>query len=440
MEFTMCGAADRPVFVFSSLNERSRLLAECIAANNKNAVLVFFRTKKNAEPEFALGNSLSFFYEDDVSSAGKELILESGKLSVYIIDDSESVCVSDAAAFISRCGEFFVSSRKNAAELFVIASSHKAATALDGMDKSGLIFRRINDDAVFAQRLLYDNPVFDYADENGVINISLLGFGGFCEEMMKAIIWNSQRDGYSLSLSIFSDGINEAGFRERYPELLDTESLSDADEINYRVNLYGASDFEKSDGMKEAALVFIEADNDSDALDTAARAGRKFSEAGAGPLIKAVVKNAAEESELSRRYNISFISKKAIYSENRLTDGVLEGLALGLFNLRNEKLDEKSRADFYSRDFNYRASIASALLWSVRHKQGQSLEPSEKNMMLEHKRWNAFMRTEGYRYGKPRSDVKKLHPCLVAWDMLTKEMQSYDANPIIAAYKYFNNK
>jgi hypothetical protein len=34
---------------------------------------------------------------------------------------------------------------------------------------------------------------------------------------------------------------------------------------------------------------------------------------------------------------------------------------------------------------------------------------------LEHGRWNVERLRNGWRYGKPRDDDKKLHDCLVPW-------------------------
>ena len=42
--------------------------------------------------------------------------------------------------------------------------------------------------------------------------------------------------------------------------------------------------------------------------------------------------------------------------------------------------------------------------------------------ITEHMRWNVFMRVNGYRYGKNRNDMGKIHDCLLAWkDLPPKE-------------------
>ena len=41
-----------------------------------------------------------------------------------------------------------------------------------------------------------------------------------------------------------------------------------------------------------------------------------------------------------------------------------------------------------------------------------------KRRISEHMRWNAYMRTTGYKTGKIRSDRGQIHPDIVPWDKL----------------------
>ena len=67
---------------------------------------------------------------------------------------------------------------------------------------------------------------------------------------------------------------------------------------------------------------------------------------------------------------------------------------------------------------------------------------------VEHLRWNAFIRSEGYRnadidtmdayasvVGHQRDDLSKLHPCLVEWDQLDDVSAAY--NHLMHAQKDF---
>ena len=44
----------------------------------------------------------------------------------------------------------------------------------------------------------------------------------------------------------------------------------------------------------------------------------------------------------------------------------------------------------------------------------------------EHKRWNAFMRAEGYVYHKKRDHIAKTHPDLISYHDLTELEKSKD--------------
>jgi len=45
---------------------------------------------------------------------------------------------------------------------------------------------------------------------------------------------------------------------------------------------------------------------------------------------------------------------------------------------------------------------------------------------MEHLRWNASHEMLGYVWGQQKSDASSEHPCLVAWEDLTEEIQGYD--------------
>ena len=84
--------------------------------------------------------------------------------------------------------------------------------------------------------------------------------------------------------------------------------------------------------------------------------------------------------------------------------------------------------EFWKYEYNYRSSVASALHHDLKIKlklPGADLVPADRNdtdrniiRRLEHRRWNAYMRAEGYVYSPTRNDLAKQHPCLVLFDQL----------------------
>jgi ppGpp synthetase/RelA/SpoT-type nucleotidyltranferase len=56
----------------------------------------------------------------------------------------------------------------------------------------------------------------------------------------------------------------------------------------------------------------------------------------------------------------------------------------------------------------------------------------ERMAELEHGRWNVERLRDGWRFGKPRDDSRKLHDCLVPWNELPEEIKRYDRDAVRA--------
>lgn len=50
----------------------------------------------------------------------------------------------------------------------------------------------------------------------------------------------------------------------------------------------------------------------------------------------------------------------------------------------------------------------------------------ERMAEMEHGRWNVERIRDGWRYGRPRDDNRKLHDCLVSWKELSEDIKHYD--------------
>lgn len=53
-------------------------------------------------------------------------------------------------------------------------------------------------------------------------------------------------------------------------------------------------------------------------------------------------------------------------------------------------------------------------------------EAAERKRRVEHARWNAYMRTNGFSYGEKRNTLSKQHPCLVGFDELAPDEKRKD--------------
>ncbi len=53
-------------------------------------------------------------------------------------------------------------------------------------------------------------------------------------------------------------------------------------------------------------------------------------------------------------------------------------------------------------------------------------EEVERMAELEHGRWNMERLRNGWRYGRPRDDARRIHDCLVSWKDLDDGIKAYD--------------
>ena len=98
--------------------------------------------------------------------------------------------------------------------------------------------------------------------------------------------------------------------------------------------------------------------------------------------------------------------------------------------------------DFWAYEYNFRSSCASALHMKLRiamgvpgaDKREEDLTEEERDGIekLEHCRWNAYMRSDGFIYSgskdkASRNNLAKMHNNLVSFDELTEEVKRLDS-------------
>ncbi len=80
-----------------------------------------------------------------------------------------------------------------------------------------------------------------------------------------------------------------------------------------------------------------------------------------------------------------------------------------------------------------KARIQCGIPGADKAEQDLTIEERDGIEMLEHRRWNAYMRSEGYVYsGSPnassRNDLAKMHHNLVVYDVLSDEEKRKDSS------------
>ncbi len=309
--------------------------------------------------------------------------------------------------------------------------------------------RRINEVQSLIFRNIYEKGfemIFDSAIESdGVkkINAMVIGLGQHGMEMTKALTWAGQMDGYDILINSFdkSKTVKEE-FQSKCPELvyfsgkdLKPQDTSYTVNINPDINVDSVEFDRIVTELPQTTYAFVALGDDEKNIAIAIKLRILFERLGYKTKIQAVVYNTDKKEALSdvknyagQGYNIDFIGDmKTSYSEEVILDSEVEDKALE----RHKKWGSES--SFWQFDYNYKSSVASAIHSSLKREcgiPGIHLEPEQREeadrdniRMLEHRRWNAYMRSEGFIYSgsidkATRNGLAKLHNWLVPFDEL----------------------
>ncbi len=328
-------------------------------------------------------------------------------------------------------------------------------------ENSHIRVRRVNEVNSLIARTLYEKgkeAIFDSAlpaDEKGIrkINALIVGMGQHGTEMTKALSWMCQMDGYQLELHATDISVYA---KERFislcPELMDSEhngKFDDPGESKYYIEIHPGInvDTKEFDNMvkylPQITYVLVALGNDEKNIAVAIHLRSLFARLGWKPVIQAIVYNSNKKEALvgitnyrNQGYEIDFIGDlKTSFSEKSIMRLDVEAQALA------RHLRWGVESDFWKYDYNYKSSIASAIHYKMKceceipgiKKPAAKRTPEELLgiRMLEHCRWNAYMRSEGYVYSgsldpNSRNDLAKMHHCLVTYDLLSEKDKAKD--------------
>lgn len=243
--------------------------------------------------------------------------------------------------------------------------------------------------------IIYNFPVTDYADEENRIKLVVSGTGEYARLLVKTLVWAAQDYAFSIDITAADIALYKA-LRAACPELFDTERLDDSSDINYCIT---------------------------------------FSEN--PPIGKLLCFDCSENKIVMTESNgnKTVFSEDFVFADDIFKSGLIEKSARKIFEPWKAADNVQKADELFKNEFNFNSSCAAALFWLIRRKINKNINVNDENMRLEHRRWNAYMRSEGFRYGAIRDNTIKTHPCLVRYDRLTEEMQSYDANPIRSVFE-----
>lgn len=458
------------IFIFSELNEKSLTLAESLYKNDrKKRFFVFTDVYEKEEEEISeliekLKEIGAIYFKKDIAAINFSFHNKKSNLNFFIIGEDQNENITQSLTIIDK-----FKSRENT-NLYLFSTLVEAELLLtkaftgcekEENDKAAPIkikVRRVNEVRSLIARNLYENgfeKIFSSAvkSEDGIkrINAVVVGMGKHGTEMTKALSWFCQMTGFVVNIDSFDVGSDaEQRFVSACPELMKFSGKLDiSGEAKYTINIHNKTNVATADfencvlNLPQTTYVFVALGNDEKNISTAIRLRQIFERKGISPEIQAIVCNTDKKEALEgisnfkgQKYNIDFIGDiRSSYSEEVILHSDVENKAL------ERHLKWGKEADFWQYDYNYRSSIASA----IHHKMkvlcgipGADKAPDERTQeelvalrILEHCRWNAYMRSEGYVYGgtvekSGRNDLAKMHNCLVPFDELPLSEQEKD--------------
>lgn len=448
-------AAD--LYVFSELNEKSLFFARDIKNKHPKCLIVFTDVfENNEESIFELCEKArelkAVCFKKDITAINWSFHSKSREVFLFAIGDDDAENVGQSIRLAERYGGF------PNYRLFIFSSGIESELLFQSAFDWKMRIRRINPIRALVDQTLYHtgNTYFENALAGGEkkrITVVLVGLGLYGTEMLKALTWFCQMDGYEVALHAFDqDPKAEKKFAAKCPELMSPEknAVRTAGEAQYDIHIYSGVDVETSEFLQALGMigpishVFVALGSDSRNIRTAIQVRIQCLRSRQHPKIQTVVCDPLKKRGLETisdyrgcPYDIDFIGDYAsVYSEDTLLNSELETVAL------NRHLKWGSEQDFWAYERNYRSSVAAAIHLKMRiacgipgaAKGAEALSEEERRKLeeLEHKRWNAYMRSEGYIFSgstaaESRNDLAKMHNDLVPFSCLNEAEKRKDS-------------
>lgn len=443
----------RDVYVFTELNARSLALATDLRGKHPRAGIVFTDVfAANEEKNYELRERAELLqaacFKKDVLGVDFRAVSKKRDVYFFAIGHDETENLDQALRLIQA-----YRTRENT-HLYLFSQKTESELVLAKLDKGSMKVRRVNEVQSLINRILYEqghilfNSARPCPEGDRQIGAVIVGMGQHGTEMVKALSWFGQMDGYRLRIDAFDRNERaESMFAACAPELMmpsknGVHVPGDADcHIRIHSGIHTETEQFVSEIRKlsDTSYVFIALGDDDVNIHTAVALRMHFARMGLQPVIQVVVSNAHPRDALQgstnyrgQAYNIDFIGDlQSSYTEAVILDSELEEAALALHKRWG---DEQS---FWDYEYNYRSSVASAIHLRARilcgipgaDKAESELSKTERDTIesLEHRRWNAYMRSQGYIYHAQRDDLAKMHHNIVPVAQLSEEDKRKDS-------------
>lgn len=443
----------KDAYIFSDLNERSLALAKSLKQNDPKRMIVFTDVfEKNEEVSYELVEHAralgALCFQKDIAVVNFVRHAADTEMAFFIIGEDSGENTKQAITLIRKYRN------RERTSVYVVSPGVDSELLLSTTEKGKVKVRRINEVQALISRTLYDEGIriFENAceTENGDKRISavIVGMGKYGTEMTKALSWFGQMDGYRLEMNVFDKKKNTKGrLSALCPELMTKPYNGDfttEGEAHYKISVHAGIHTETKEFLDQLCeipkltYVFVALGDDEKNIEMAVRIRSWLAKFDIWPVIDAIVYNTDKKNALQgitnysgQEYDIHFIGDlESSYSEKVILDSDVEAEALK----RHLKWGEEEQ--FWKYEYNYRSSMASAIHKKMKilckipgaDKPVEERTPEEREglRVLEHNRWNAYMRSEGYTFDEKRNNLAKTHHCLVEFEKLSLKEQMKD--------------
>ena len=439
------------IYIFSEMNEQSIALARSIKEKEKRSKIVFTNvTNLESDNNNALVQKIKqirgIIFKKDILSIGLGLSASS-RVSFFMIGENKHKNTKEALEIIKKY------KNRSKTDVYVFSSEAEDSLLIENAERGKLKIRIKDQPRALIYDYLYKNgeKLFKQAEEN-MIRAMIVGMGNYGMNMLKTLSWFGQIADYKLYIAAYDmDPCIEDLFAGECPELYDPKinGRFDSGDAQYEIKVssvesYYTKTFATVISDYRPTFVFIDAGNDEKNIHLSAKIRQTCERIGIHPGIVTVCSDPVLNDNLTglknqrgQQYDIEYIGNiNQAYSAEVAIATELEEKAL------KHHLKWGDEAGFWASPYNYNSSIATTMHSSLKQKMGvvgagkkeSELTEQERDELekLEHRRWNAYMRSEGYVFSgdtdpSSRNDLGKMHHNLVPFNSLSEEDKRKDS-------------
>lgn len=484
----------RNCYFFYELNDHTFQLAKSIASNDKKSLVIFSHLSSENDDLLDEAKSLSFIIHP--SATKRQWLSKKFKRYYFYLTDNQAKNLSLALQLLEKLQleiERHGTIDTSLVKIFVHINSEEDEMLLNSVEKCGVEMMVVNTNTMTALMLMNNIPLYTVLDGQNEVRILIVGAGATGCWLLRMMLHCGQLGpNYSVNIQVIDRLGNDicSKMKRNYPEIF--SQYTNIEFIEGDVDL---ADFHQVLEQKsvDRNYIVVALDDDRHSVEMALYLRRFYDRrmllhgnSYPSPLIvtrirsntvaenfRGVATSFQNKKSLCEEYHIiPFGSDNEIYSYQQMIDNPLDKLALNahaVYYLNKEFPPEQRerliRESYCANETSRRSDKANVthifyklFVWGYLLKPYEQATEKERSAsvgnvrdlleflyneeyreafgILEHDRWMAFQRSEGWQYAPPKRNEEgrlvykfpkeKIHACICPWDELTPEMKQYD--------------